>query len=46
MDNFAITWDSNPTNELIRQLDSDELELFEADVQDAIACVIEDWEGR
>jgi hypothetical protein len=39
----AITWYSNPTNDLIRQLDSNELELFEADIQDAIECVLEDW---
>lgn len=41
-----ITWYSNPTNDLIRKLDQNELEFFEADIADAIECVLEDWEGK
>jgi hypothetical protein len=42
----AITWYSNPTNDLIKQLDADELDVFNTDIQDAIDGVIEDWEGK
>ena len=41
-----ITWYSNPTNDLIRQLSIDELDLFNADMQDAIDGVLEDWGNK
>jgi predicted short-subunit dehydrogenase-like oxidoreductase (DUF2520 family) len=33
-------------NSFIVTLSADELDLFEADMQDAIDGVIEDWEGK
>jgi hypothetical protein len=41
-----ITWYSNPTNDLIKQLDADELDVFNTDIQDAIDGVLEDWIGK
>jgi hypothetical protein len=40
-----VTWYSNPTNDLIRKLNENELEMFTADMQDAIDGVITDWKG-
>ena len=42
----VITWYSNPNNDFIKQLDADELDVFNTDIQDAIDGVIEDWEGK
>ena len=41
-----ITWKCNYDSTLIDKMSADELELFEADINDAIDGVIEDWEGR
>jgi len=41
-----ITWYSNPTNDFIRELNADELDVFNTDIQDAIDGVIEDWKGN
>ena len=41
-----ITWKSNHDSTLIDNMSADELDLFEADINDAIDGVIEDWEGR
>jgi hypothetical protein len=41
-----ITWKSNHKSSLIEQMTADELDLFEADINDAIDGVIEDWEGK
>ena len=42
----AITWYANPTNDLIRQLNADELDVFNTDIQDAIDGVLEDWADK
>jgi hypothetical protein len=41
-----IAWYSDFTNALIKQLDANELELFNADMQDAIDGVLEDWKVK
>jgi hypothetical protein len=42
----VILWKSNWRNPLIEKMTPDELDLFQADIQDAIDGVIEDWEGK
>jgi hypothetical protein len=42
----AIVWKLNSMSELIKDMNADELEVFQADMQDAIDGVIEDWDGR
>jgi hypothetical protein len=42
----VITWKSNDKNSFIDNMTQDELAIFEADIQDAIDGVIEDWEGK
>jgi hypothetical protein len=46
IDAEAITWKPNFRHSLIRGMSQDELAIFDADIQDAIDGVIEDWEGR
>lgn len=46
MSNDAIVWKLNAMSELIKGMNADELEVFQADMQDAIDGVIEDWDGR
>ncbi len=46
IDAEVIAWKSNYKNSLIDAMTQDELAIFEADIQDAIDGVIEDWEGR
>jgi hypothetical protein len=41
----VITWKSNDKNSFIDGMTPDELAIFEADIQDAIDGVIEDWKG-
>jgi len=42
----VILWKSNWRNPLIEKMQADELDLFQADIQDAIDGVIKDWEGK
>jgi hypothetical protein len=42
----TISWKSNIHCQLINNMSADELDLFEADIADAISGVLEDWEGR
>ena len=42
----TISWKYNIHCQLISNMSADELELFEADISDAISGVLEDWEGR
>jgi hypothetical protein len=46
IDAEVITWKPNDKNSFISKLTQDELAIFEADIQDAIDGVIEDWEGN
>ena len=46
IDAEVITWKPNDKNSFIDKLTQDELAIFEADIQDAIDGVIEDWEGN
>lgn len=46
IDAEVITWKSNDKNSFIDNMTLDELAIFEADIQDAIDGVIEDWEGK
>jgi hypothetical protein len=46
IDAEVITWKPNDKNSFIDNMTPDELAIFEADIQDAIDTVIEDWEGR
>lgn len=46
IDAEVITWKPNDKNSFIGALTQDELAILEADIQDAIDGVIEDWEGR
>lgn len=46
IDAEIITWKPNDKNSFISALTQDELAIFEADIQDAIDCIIEDWDGR
>ena len=39
----VITWKPNDKNSFINNMTQDELAIFEADIQDAIDGVIEDW---
>jgi hypothetical protein len=39
----VITWKPNDKNSFIGNMTQDELAIFEADIQDAIDGVIEDW---
>jgi hypothetical protein len=43
IDAEVITWKPNDKNSFISALTPDELAIFEADIQDAIDGVIEDW---
>ena len=43
IDAEAITWKPKDKNSFISKLTQDELAIFEADIQDAIDGVIEDW---
>jgi len=43
IDAEVITWKSNDKNSFIDNLSEHELAIFEADIQDAIDAVIEDW---
>jgi hypothetical protein len=45
IDAEIITWKPNDKNSFISALTQDELAIFEADIQDAIDGVIEDWKG-
>jgi hypothetical protein len=42
----VVTWSPNYRNSFIEKMTQDEMAIFEADIQDAIDGVIEDWEGR
>jgi len=42
----VITWKPNFLHSFIKGMSQDELAIFDADIQDAIDGVIEDWEGR
>jgi hypothetical protein len=42
----VVTWSPNYRHSFIDKMTQDELAIFEADIQDAIDSVIEDWEGR
>jgi hypothetical protein len=46
IDAEVITWKSNDKNSFIDSMTPDELAIFEADIQDAIDSVIEDWQGK
>ena len=46
IDAEVITWKLNYRNSLIMGMTQDEMAILEADIQDAIDCVIEDWEGK
>ena len=46
IDAEVITWKPNDKNSFINALTQDELAILEADIQDAIDGVIEDWEGK
>jgi hypothetical protein len=46
IDAEVITWKPNDKNSFIDNMTPDELAIFEADIQDAIDTVIEDWEGK
>jgi hypothetical protein len=46
IDAEVITWKPNYKNSFIDKLTQDELAILEADIQDAIDGVIEDWEGK
>jgi hypothetical protein len=46
IDAEVITWKPNDKNSFINALTQDELAILEADIQDAIDGVIEDWEGN
>ena len=46
IDAEVITWKPNDKNSFIDNMTQDELAIFEADIQDAIDSVIEDWEGK
>ena len=46
IDAEVITWKPNDKNSFIIALTQDELAILEADIQDAIDGVIEDWEGN
>jgi hypothetical protein len=41
----VITWKCNDKNSFVNTMTPDELAIFEADIQDAIDGVIEDWKG-
>jgi hypothetical protein len=45
IDAEVITWKPNDKNSFIDNMTPDELAIFEADIQDAIDGVIEDWKG-
>jgi hypothetical protein len=45
IDAEVVTWKPNDKNSFISALTQDELAIFEADIQDAIDGVIEDWKG-
>jgi hypothetical protein len=45
IDAEVITWKPNDKNSFIDNMTPDELAIFEADIQDAIDSVIEDWKG-
>ena len=45
IDAEVITWKPNDKNSFIDGMTPDELAIFEADIQDAIDGVIEDWKG-
>jgi hypothetical protein len=45
IDAEVITWKPNDKNSFIDNMTPDELAIFEADIQDAIDTVIEDWKG-
>jgi hypothetical protein len=45
IDAEVITWKPNDKNSFIDNMTQDELAIFEADIQDAIDTVIEDWKG-
>jgi hypothetical protein len=44
IDAEVITWKPNDKNSFIDNMTPDELAIFEADIQDAIDGVIEDWD--
>lgn len=41
-----ILWEHNPARSFIADLDDNELELLNADIQDAINGVIEEWRNK
>jgi hypothetical protein len=41
----VVTWKPNDKNSFVNSMTPDELAIFEADIQDAIDTVIEDWKG-
>jgi hypothetical protein len=41
-----ILWEHNPARSFIADLTSDEIELLNADIQDAIDGVMEDWSNK
>ena len=41
-----ILWSNNPQSSFIDDLSPDELELLNADIQDAIDGVLEDWRDK
>jgi hypothetical protein len=46
MSEGLILWSHNPTRTFIDDLSADELELLNADIQDAIDGVLEDWSDK
>jgi hypothetical protein len=46
MSEGLILWDHNPARTFIDDLSGDELELLNADIQDAIDGVLEDWRDK
>jgi len=46
MDERLILWEHNPARSFIDDMTPEEIDLFEADMNDAIDGVIEDWRNK
>ncbi len=46
MSEGLILWEHNPARSFIADLTDDEIELLNADIQDAIDGVMEDWSTK
>lgn len=45
-DEATVNWQTNYRCTIINEMSADELELFEADIRDAIDGVLEDWGNK